>query len=370
MLLRSRHETQDRVIKVSYVLSYRSPNYVRTRALTQALRRISNITLSEAINTSPTILRYLQTLYRLLKLRIAINPDCYILGFRGYELFWPVRLITLGKRLILDHMVSPYDSLVNERKSIKKGGLTDKVVYLYEKSVLRSADAILTDTPEHGEYLTELFPGISGKIHAIYVGTDENLFVKLGSTPPSAGRKPYFEVFFYGTFLPLHGIDVILKAAAAVRDKPIRFTLIGGRGKDIRGFVELMNQLKLDNIVYKEWVDYEMLPKMIAEADLCLGGPFGNSGQGKRVITGKTFQFLAMGKPTVVGKICGNHGFEDKRNCLLVSQGNEQELADAILWGFENPDKLYAIGQRAWELYMVAFSIDTIVKSLRPLILT
>ena len=354
---------KNKKIKVCYILSYRCPNYVRTKTLIAALKRMDNVVLFEAINTTKGIFRYIQTLSRLLAIRMTKKPDYYILGFRGYEIFWIVRILTLGTPLIFDHMMSPYDSLLNERKMFKKGSPIEKLIYLYEKSILKYSDVILTDTVIHGEFFAELFKEQREKIHAIHVGANEDLFKNLPSGKKTQ-KKEFFDVFFYGTFLPLHGIDIILKAASIVKDRSIRFTLIGGKKKDLQDFYERKKKLKLKNVIHKEWVDYEQLPSMISESDLCLGGPFGNTGQARRVISGKTFQFLAMGKPTVVGKIDADYGFEDKKNCLLVPQCNEKELANTIFWCFENQEKLGEIGQRGLELYRTKFSIDHIKQSL------
>ena len=265
--------------------------------------------------------------------------------------------MTLGTPLIFDHMVSPYDSLLNESKMFRKGGLIDRIIYLYEKSILKYSDVILTDTLIHRDYFADLFKEQREKIHAIHVGTDEALFKHLPSGK-EVNKKDFFEVFFYGTFLPLHGINIILEAASIIKDTPIRFTLIGGKKKDLQGLYEMKKRLELKNIIHKEWVDYEQLPGMISESDLCLAGPFGNTGQAHRVISGKTFQFLAMGKPTVVGKINADYGFEDKKNCLLVPQGASKELAHSILWCFENQEKLTQIGQNGLDLYRNKFSRD------------
>ena len=360
---------KNKKIKVCYILSYRCPNYVRTKTLIEALKRIDNIALFEAINTTKGIFRYIQTLSRLFAIRITKKPDYYILGFRGYEIFWIVRILTFGTPLIFDHMMSPYDSLLNERKIFKKGGIVDKLIYLYEKSILKYSDMILTDTVIHREFLADLFEEQREKIYAVHVGTDEELFKNLPSGK-EVQKKEFFDVFFYGTFLPLHGIDIILKAEFILKDRPIRFTIIGGNKKYLRDFYEIKKRLKLKNIIHKEWVDYEQLPGMISKADLCLGGPFGNTGQASRVIAGKTFQFLAMGKPTVVGKIKHDYGFRDKENCLLVSQENEKELAGAILWCFENQERLGEIGRKGLELYRTKFSIDHIKEALQVIFLS
>jgi len=328
---------------------------------------MDNVVLFEAINTTKGIFRYIQTLSRLFAIRMTKKPDYYILGFRGYEIFWIVRILTLGTPLIFDHMMSPYDSLLNEKKIFKKGSCVEKLIYLYEKSILKYSDLILTDTIIHREFLADLFEEQQEKIYAIHVGADEDLFKDLPSGK-EVQKKEFFDVFFYGTFLPLHGIDVILKAASIIKDRPIRFTLIGGKKKDLLDFYEIKKRLKLENIIHKEWVDYEQLPGMISESDLCLAGPFGNTGQAHRVISGKTFQFLAMGKPTVVGKINQDYGFRNKKNCLLVLQGNEGELAEAILWCSENQDKLPVIGNNGLKLYKNSFSTAHTRKILKEIL--
>ena len=356
-------------MKVCYVLSYRSPNYIRTNTILQALSRINNLSVCTAINTSRSIFfRYAETLVKLLLIRLREQPDCYILGFRGYELFWPVRLLTIGKPLIFDHMMSPYDSIMNERRFCRTGGFFDKLIFAYEQLLLHHADLILTDTTLHRDYLGKLFALPMDNIHAVPVSTDESVFFRSPDEFSQIKQKSFFNILFYGSFLPLHGVDIILDAAQILSDKPIQFTLIGGAGKRLQLFNEMKKRLNLKNVKHEPWVEYEQLTDWINQANLCLGGPFGNTGQGRRVITGKTFQFLAMGKATVVGKIDADYGFIDKENALVVPQGSGQALAEAISWAFENQEKLPAIGHRGNELYKSQFSIDRVKEAFQDIL--
>jgi len=298
----------DKKTKVCYVLSYRCPDIVRTRTLLEALRKIDDVELFRAINTSLGFFRYFQTVYSLLVIRFRFNPDIFLLGFRGYELFPLVRLITLGKTLVFDHMMSPYDSLVNERRSIKKGGILDRLVYEYERLILHMSDVVLTDTIIHKNFFVDNFGICPEKIHEIHVGTDEEIFRPcIPSLPDMA--KEYFAVLFYGSFLPLHGIDIILGAAGLLKDNPIQFILIGGGEQKLDSFYSSLKNMDLKNVQHKIWVPFDTLPELICHADICLGGPFGNTGQGKRVITTKTFQSLAMAKATIIGEIDYDYGF-------------------------------------------------------------
>lgn len=346
---------------VCYILSYRSPDYVRTRTLVAALKKIGGIKLHLAINSSKGFKRYFETLWKLAKIRITDDPEFYILGFRGHEIFWPVRIITWGKILIFDQMMSPYDSLIHERKTVSPDGWLAKSIYLYEKIILHRSEGILTDTEIHRDFFQELFEIDAKKILAVPVGADESLLQKITDFPKSKASGK-FEVLFYGTFLPLHGIDVILEAAKKLKHLPIHLTLVGGGNGN--KYAQLIEKSNLENISHIEWVEFKKLASLIAAADIGLGGPFGNTKQGLRVITGKTMQFLAMSKPVIIGNIPQDNGFLDKFNCLMIEQGDPDALANTIQWAFEHQPQLPQIGANGLKLYQDQFSIEQISKRL------
>jgi len=356
----------DKPVSVCYILSYYSPNYVRTSTLLGALSGCKKIELFQAINTATGITRYIETIFKLIKIKIIHNPDWYILGFRGYELYPIIRLITFRKKLIFDHMMSPYDSLINEKKKFRQGSLMDFLIFHYEKWILHSADIVLTDTTSHQTFIANVFAVPKDKIHTIPVGANEDLFYPRQNHPIQAeGNK--FHVLFYGSFLPLHGIDVILHAASLLKSEPIIFSLIGGNRTDLSFFNNTIKELNLQNIQHINWVDLEELPNNMHNADLILGGPFGNTGQARRVITGKTFQAMASGKPVIIGETENDSYFQDKINSLIVPQGNPDSLADAIRWAHEHANLLPAIGEKGRQLYLENFSIDCIKKQIANL---
>lgn len=349
--------------KVCYVLSYYSPSYVRTKTLTGALEQIQEVELYRATNRRTGLLRYFETLAQLIAIRLRSDPDVYILGFRGYEIFWFVRLITLGRPLIFDHFMSPYDNLVYETGRVAPGSLVDRLIFYYEKAILWASDTVLTDTDLHRRYFVELFDLPEDKITALPIGADEALVGKNGSLP-AAINTDEFTLFFYGTFLPLHGMDVILDAAAQISDLPVRFLLVGGRGRDLTDFHQQIEELQLANVTHFKWVEHNDLDAYICAANLCLGGPFGGTGQATRVVTGKTYQFLAMGRPTIVGDIAEDVGFVDKENCLIVPQRDPDVLAETIRWAFEHRSELEWIGQAGRRLFVSEFSTGSISRRL------
>lgn len=353
--------------KVCYVLSYKDPNYVRTVVLVDALKEIEEIQLTIVKNTSRSLLRYIQTAYKLMKTRIFIRPDVYILGFRGHEAYWPVRAITFPKPIIFDEFIDSSDWLLVENKNryIPKIFLTS--IKWVTKSILHNASAILTDTQLNAKSSSKNHGISKDKYQVIYVGTDENTFRPHEKKPDT---NESLEVFFYGTLAPLHGLEYILEAAKAVQGKKIHFTIVGGRGKPVmvHKIKQYIKENKLQNVSYKEWVNYEEIPELINQSDVFLAGPFGDTSQSKRVITGKAYQSLCMAKATMMGGIKEEVGFIDKQNCLIVDQGSSLAIADALEWAKDHKSKLDSIGQKGKELYKTRFSRETIKKQLTRVI--
>ncbi len=351
-------------MKVCYVLAYRAPAYIRTRSILSALRRIPGFEIFEAINQSAHAYRYIETFRKTREIMERHDPEVYVLGFRGHEFYWPLRRLVGDKPIVLDALMSPYASLSRERKHGNIGAIGAGAIGLkrIERSILNDANLVLTDTPAHCRYYENEFSLPPHKLLSIPVGAEE---------PESPWQQQKHETekspslqmtaLFYGSFLPLHGIDVILEAAHKIRNLPIRFDFIGGDTRQTRKLFTTCQSRGITKFTHRSWVDFdELINQEIPNADICLGGPFGNTDQGKKVITGKTSQCLALGKPTIIGAIDDDPGLVDKTNCLLVPQGNAEALAQALEWAQSHPEELARIGERGRALYAEKLSIKVI----------
>lgn len=356
------------LLKVCHVVCYRDPGYVRTRNLRAALDRIEHCQVYDATNRRRGWLRYFETITKTLRIRLRHNPDVYILGFRGHEIFWIIRLIAVGKRLVFDEFMSPSDALLSEKKAGVAGRFLGYLTLPFEWLCLHFSGHCLTDTQLHKSFIAARFGVPHDKIEVVYVGAvpgdkDPGHQTNTGKTD---SNKP-LSVLFYGTFLPLHGMDVVLRACKLLETKPIEFRIIGGSGKPLVRFLDLLDELQPGNVVHDSWVDFEDLQStVIPNADLCLGGPFGGTPQARRVITGKAFQFLAQSKPTVIGRIEEPVKFVDRENCLLVDQASPESLAAAFEWALGNRERLPEIGRMGNRLFHDQFSTNALAEQLEP----
>lgn len=344
-------------LRVCLVQAYRAASYIRGATLKSALESASTVSLSLAMNRSSGIRRYQEAIHDLLSARRESDPGIYILAFRGHEIAWLVRRLTRGRLFVFDAMMSPYAALAEERMFGSLGRLLATLWKPLERAALVKADAILTDTESHSEYLQSQFGMSRDKMIVVPVGAIEPPVISLKPTPSSGALR----ILFYGSFLPLHGIDVILDAADMLRDLPLFFDFIGGNKNDARKLVQRLGQSGTTRFSHRAWVPFDDILKFdIPGADLCLGGPFGNTPQARRVVTGKTHQFIASGKATVVGGIDEDCGFVDKANCLLVKQGDPKALADAIRWAYGNRECLPLIGTAGRKLHEQRYSTGII----------
>lgn len=330
------------------------------------MRRMEGVELVVASNRAPGLRRYLQTVLELIRVRRRSPADVYLLGFRGHEIAWLARWLTHPRPLVIDALMSPATALDEEGKAGIAGRLLAPLARWYEGLMLhRWCDLVLTDTELHARDYRERFQLPTGKVLPVPVGAFEADLPAAQPHPSGAD----FSVLFYGSFLPLHGMDIILQAAARLTNLPIEFRFIGGSGTQAKRLHERCRELGIRRYSHRRWVAWmDLIENEIPNADLCLGGPFGGSPQARRVVTGKTQQCMALGKATLIGKTAEDHGFKDRENCLLVDQEDPGALASSIEWGFHNQSNLEGIGRLGRELYASRFSIDVIARRLLPYI--
>lgn len=356
-------------MKIGYIACYRDTKYIRNNTISAALKEIENVELYICKNKHAGIFRYIEVIAKLALLRLKKNPDLYILGFRGHEIFFPVKILTLGRPLWFDAMMSPFNSVKDEKKY---GKLTSIIIspllYWAEKLILTTSTRILTDTTAHTNYFVDTFGIERNKIFSIPVGAIE------GKAPtPKIDLNPTEEktlnVLFYGSMLPLHGINHFLDAIKKLGNLNIHFTIVGNNKKYNKTIAEIFDQNSSATINHIHRVSYsDLIFNYIPAADLGIGGPFGLTSQSKKVVTGKTQQFLAFGIPVLVGMPAFDAGFSNKKNSLCVPQGSSDAIKESILWAYSNRELLREVGTRGYNLYNERYSVEKARNSLKKVL--
>lgn len=251
--------------------------------------------------------------------------DTIFVGFAP-QLIFPFIGGKLEKAFVIqDFFISLYDTFCLDRKRFRPNSLLGRLLHKLDAYTLQKGDLILTDTKAHGDYFHQEFGAKPEKLQTLYLEADTRIYYPRQSSRPDYLKDRYV-VLYFGSVLPLQGIDVILGAVELLKDRAdLAFVLIGPMSNSALPQGE--------NIHYLNWLPQEELAVMISYADLCLAGHFhGSIEKARRTIPGKAYIYEAMKKPMVLGDSPANHElFTADQNHYFVPMGDAQALADAIM---------------------------------------
>lgn len=272
--------------------------------------------------------RLLYVYSRLLFIKAAYYDTVFI-GFAPQLVlpFWAWKF--RGVDVVIDFFISLYDTLCCDRKKIEKKSFWGKMLHKMDAFTLRKAKAVICDTKAHGCFFCEEFGAEPEKMHTMYLQADETIYYPRQISVPEY-LKDKFIVLYFGSVLPLQGVEVVLKAMNILKQEKDIYCVFIGPIKD-----EKLKELIVGagNIEYISWLSQERLAEYIAMSDLCLAGHFCKEiEKAKRTIPGKAYIYRAMGKRMILGENAANRELfqEDDKTCF-VEMGNERALAKAIV---------------------------------------
>lgn len=271
-------------------------------------------------------LRYPALLWRYGRMRDS-SRVIFVPDFRHKDvpLAWAIARCT-RRPLVFDPLVSRYETRVLDREDVLPGSTQERHNRNLDLVSMKLADLVLADTHAHARFYSSEFRIPEAKIRVLPVGFDDDLFAE--APPPAAGKA--CSVLFYGTYLPLHGIDTIIEAAAALRDAPVSFTLVGG-GQTFADVRARARGLPEGKVTFRAPVPPGELGGLIARSDIVLG-IFGTTPKARLVIPNKLYQSLAVGRAVITGDTPAvRELFKSGVHLVMVPPGDANALARAIV---------------------------------------
>jgi glycosyltransferase involved in cell wall biosynthesis len=299
-------------------------------------------------------------------LRLAGGIDLVVVGYIGQLDVLLARFLMVFRgpaKLVFNPLVSLYDTLIDDRGLFGPRSLPARLLFALDRRAFRRSDRILLDTNVHIDYISDKFSIDRGRFERLFVSADESVFTPRREKPGETS----FVVLFVGKFIPLHGLDHIIRAAGLLRDDPgIRFQIIG-TGQLYDEIMDLCRRLSIDNIDFIDWIPYRDLPRVMSRAHVCLG-IFSRGGKTARVIPNKVFQGLAVGLPVVTGDTPASRELiVGERDALLVPVGQPAELARAIRSLKNDPRRREQIADRGRALFHRRCRREVLGRQLRSL---
>lgn len=337
---------EERPLRVCFFGTYRA-NYVRNQVIIEGLR-CNGVFVAECHATlwhsvadrveqagggwkNPRFIgRVLKAYWNLFsEHRHTPEYDIMLVGYPGQFDVYLGRLLSWWRRkpMALDILMSLH-LIAEERGLTRKSPITGKIIFWLEKIGLKLPNLLIADTPEYRAYYCEKYNLSPEKFQFVPLGVDDRIYYPRPTlTPP----EDYFRVIYYGTFIPLHGVETMIRAAALLQEHPdIQFDFYGD-GQERPSAEKLAEELQTRNVHFRGWIDKENLPDEIAQSQVVLG-VFGTTKQSRCTIQNKIWEGMMMQRPVITGDAeTIRLELAHKKDVYLVERDNPKALADGIV---------------------------------------
>lgn len=252
------------------------------------------------------------------------RPDAVLVGYMGHFDVLLAHHVFRKTPIILDHLIFAGDTA----KDRGAQGLKVKLLKKLDRMAINASTLAVLDTEEHKAMLQ---PEDNGMV--IPVGAPEEWY----EARDRSGEDRTRDIVFYGLYTPLQGTPVIAKAARILADRghAPHFTLIG-KGQDYDEVRDITRGL--DNVEFKDWVEPEELPKVVAGHAISLG-IFSTTSKGLHVVPNKVYQSMAAGCAVITSDTAPQRRMLGD-GVVFVKPGDAEALADAIEELLSDPKKL------------------------------
>ena len=282
--------------------------------------------------------------------------------FPGHTVVWLARLL-FGRDIIFDAFVSLYDSNVDDRKRYAAHSFRAYRDRLLDWSSCLLAHTVLVDTDAQKQYFIKRI-GVPGKkLIVVPVGASKAWF-DAGEAVPH-GSSASLRIGFYGSYIPLHGVEHIVRAADILRHELITFEIIGD-GQEYARMQELVRALGgLPNVMFLPKVSRDELIVRVQGFDMCLG-IFGTTEKASRVIPNKVYECAALGKPIITADTPGIREMFTQGENIFLCANTPAALARAIMTLAHDDALRTRLGREACALLRARFSPKSSKNALDP----
>lgn len=238
-----------------------------------------------------------------------------------------------------------------------------KIFLWIEKWFANLTDRIIALTEGEKKDYVNLSVGQPENLLTIHSGVDTRCYVSAPvnviEKKQSLGLLPNgFLIGFVGWLLPIKGPMHLLRAMPKVwKEHPDISLVFVGRGNlDVELRAVTLQFNAYGRVHFLGWRDD--IEEIMQIFDIFVL-PSLNEGMGRVLV-----EAMAAGKPAVASRVGGIPDLvKDQKTGLLVPPGDEQALAEAILWFVNNPSEAKNMGA-AGRLYCRRFSLEAMVEKL------
>ena len=231
-----------------------------------------------------------------------------------------------GAALVVDGFVGQYETAVDDWRRVSPASPAALRFRVLDAAAVRCADLYLIDTePRAAEIVRRHGP--SATVVPLAVGAPT-----WATRQPPAPPHDALRVLYYGGYIPLHGVDLVVDALTLIGARRRVEVVLVGDGPARRAVEARVRRAGLgDRCTFVDAVPEDELLAHIARADVVLG-VFGSSAKARGVVANKVWQGLACGRTVVTQRSSALDDVRCAAGGLLVQTepASASSIADAL----------------------------------------
>jgi glycosyltransferase involved in cell wall biosynthesis len=267
-----------------------------------------------------------------------------------------------SRPLIFDPLAARFETKVVDWGRVRRGTPQAWWNFKIDQAAFRLADLVLADTAAHKAYYCETYGTDPAKVEVLPLGYDDEVFRPApvrADIPPGRPPKSGIWVLFFGSFLPLHGAEIVAGAARLLQDSdpPIRIRLIG-EGRTLAATKRAT--AGATNVTFTGRLPLAALARAVEAADICLG-IFGPTEKARRVVPHKIYQAMGLGRPVVTLRTPAvEEFFAHDENIVFVEEPTPDALARTVLSLAQDAEHRERIGRAGYALVRRDFTPEAV----------
>lgn len=244
---------------------------------------------------------------------------------------WAAKLF--NKKLVVEMYISLYDTMVRDREMIEFGSKEAKACKENDILALTKSDYIIHTAGQELNYWEKLL-GINIDQKKVFISPICNVSTLINMR--KFMQDGVLRICWWGTFIPLHGLDNILQALKILKEQEVQFTC-NLFGVDNSCFPIYANKIKLNDLDSHVFLRKDLsffngfLPDyLIDNCDLALG-IFGNTDKARNAVPNKLIEALSMRLPTLTMNSPALREFFNPEIDLWACEPTPASIAESIL---------------------------------------
>lgn len=304
--------------------------------------------------------------------RILIADAVFILPLAKLSKFEILLAKLRGAKIITEFYTSKYDQFVNDRKTVKKNSRNAKRLLEIDKRLIRDSDIIIFLNNSEKNYYLSIIDEADSKLKSFTLPLCTSPR-KRANLPLLTQNNDLLTLCWWGTFIPLHGLDKIIQAAKILNEKGVKYKLylFGSSEEKSIPFKKKVDDLGLnDHIEIRNdimFCDGSLESFLTENCDFAFGN-FGDSQKAKTVMVNKVVEASSMGIPVITQRTRALEEYYEDNKSIFFSDSTPAEIAKKIIESSSNKVKYERVSKNSYACYEKHFSKKAYIKNISEIL--